>query len=299
MILLGNLTSVRLAIPLKTESLIVVKLAAVIVLKSTVLAAVPAKALASILVIPLGNVIAFSLPSLALGALASAVPNFTVANFVLPANASLGIPVKLAGKVTVVKFGMLLKVPHWASFLLGQLLLLSVFPPVTIFVLLKSILVNPLPSKAPGKSPFPALILLTVLGISIDINFTVPAKLAAEIVVKPFGSLTSFKLTAFWKALLPKALVSPLIFVSLKSMLSNPVPWKALVPILVNVLANLLPVVLDPGAAGVSLGAGASCVKVFRAVVPWKALSPIEFTVLGNLTVVNFVAPLKVEVLIV
>ena len=58
-----------------------------------------------------------------------------------------------------------------------------------------------------------------------------------------------------------------MIFVSLKSILSNPVPWKALVPIYVNVLANWLPVALPAGGVGVSLGAGFSCVKVFNAVV--------------------------------
>ena len=97
----------------KTESLIVVK--PVTALKSTAIAAVPAKALASIVVIPFGNVILFSAPvtALALGLLlASAVPNFTVANFALLANASLGILFKPAGKVTVVSSGMLLKVPH-------------------------------------------------------------------------------------------------------------------------------------------------------------------------------------------
>ena len=90
-----------------------------------------------------------------------------------------------------------------------------------------------------------------------------------------------------------------MIFVSLKSILSSPVPWKALVPIYVNVLANWLLVALPVGAAGVSLGAGFSCVKVFRAVVFLKALSLILVTVLGNLTVVSFSAPLKVELLIV
>ena len=91
-----------------------------------------------------------------------------------------------------------------------------------------------------------------------------------------------------------------MIFVSLKSILSSPVPWKALLPILVNVLANWLLVALPVGAgAGVSLAAGFSCVKVFRAVVFLKALSLILVTVLGNLTVVSFVAPLKVETLIV
>ena len=230
------------------------------------MAAVPAKAFWPIEVIPVGNVIALSLPvtALALGVFASAVPNFTVANFALLANASLGILVKLAGKVTVAKFGMLLKEPHLSlPLLLGQLVLLSVPPPVTIFVLLKSILSNPLPWKAPRKSLFPALILLTVLGISIFFKLVVFAKLAAEIAVKVFGKVTLLKLTAFWKALLPKPVVIP---VKLKSILSSPAPWKALVPILVNVLANWLPVALDPG-AGVSLAAGASCVKVFSKVV--------------------------------
>ena len=221
---LGKVTVSNLVMFWKTELLISVN--PVTLLKSTAVAAVPAKALASILVIPLGNVIVLLspvtvLPVLPPPLLVSAVPNFTVANFALLANASLGIPVKLAGKVTVVKFGMSLKVPRLLSLIVGQLpgWSLSCFP--VIPVPLKSILSNPLPWKAPRKSLFPALILLTLLGITIDVNFTVPAKLAAEIAVKVFGKVTLLKFAAFWKALLPKPVVIP---VKLKSILSSPVP---------------------------------------------------------------------------
>lgn len=81
-------------------------------------------------------------------------------------------------------------------------------------------------------------------------------------------------------------------------MLSSPVPWKALVSIFFNVLANLLSAALPAGGVD-SLGAGSACVKVFSKVVPLKAFWPILVTVLGKLTVARLAAPLKVEVLIV
>ena len=87
--------------------------------------------------------------------------------------------------MTVVSSGMLLKVPHWAL-LLGQLV--PVFPPETIFVPLKSILVNPLPWKAPLKLLFPALIVVTVLGIAIVVKLVQPWKAFWLIVVNPLGS---------------------------------------------------------------------------------------------------------------
>ena len=110
-----------------------------------------------------------------------------------------------AGKVTVVKFGMLLKVP-WVELVppgLGQLpVVLLLEAPVTC-VFDKSTLSNPLPSNAPRTVLFPALILLTLLGILIDFKAVVPAKLAAAMVCKVLsvGKVTVAKAVAPWNKL--------------------------------------------------------------------------------------------------
>ena len=88
----------------------------------------PWKAFWPIVAILLGNVIALASPVTALPdgplpppLLVLASPKFTVTNFALLRNASLGILVKPAGKVTVSKFGMLLKLPRFSLPELGQL----------------------------------------------------------------------------------------------------------------------------------------------------------------------------------
>ena len=171
------------------------------------MAVVPVKAFWPIEVNSVGNVIVFSAPSLALGLLfASVVLKFTVFNCALLANAFIGILVRPAGKMTVSKFGMLLKVPQLSStlLLLGQAPgVLAVITPV-IPVPLKSILVNPLPWKAPLVSLFESLISVTLLGIAIDVKLVAPAKVAAGTFFNPLGKVTLLKLAAPWKTPLPR-----------------------------------------------------------------------------------------------
>ena len=149
-------------------------------------------------------------------------------------------------------------------------------------VLLKSTLVGPLPSNAPGLSSFPSLIFVRLVRSMklTSVSFGVSAASPAGIVCRLVGNFNFVNLVAPQKTLLPKEAFSPVTFVSLKLMVTSPVPAKAFCSILVIELDSML--LVSP------------CVKVLRAVVPLKALSLILVTVGGNLTVARLAAFRKV-----
>lgn len=95
---------------------------------------------------------------------------------------------------------------------------LEFFQVVKPVVVLKSIVVSPVPWKAPGNCHSHHIDLCDICWDGKVVKAVAPATISAGIVVNLVGNFKSFKLVASWKTLLPREPFSPVTFVACKSL---------------------------------------------------------------------------------